>query len=109
VAFELDEAALDGQVAETPVNTKLTLNVPSEAQVFLAGNETSMTGSVREFATAKLAQGEQWPNYEVRVTLQVDGRTLTKSQSITLEGGQPQELSFQFDEPQVAELAEAAR
>ena len=57
---------------------------------------------VREFKTGKLAAGESWDNYTIRVTLDRDGETLTKEKTITLKSGESQELSFEFDAPQIA-------
>jgi uncharacterized protein (TIGR03000 family) len=89
------------QVAtETP--TKLTLNVPADAKVVLAGRETSSTGEVREFITNRLAAGTNWENYVVRVTVERDGQPITQERTITLVSGEAQNLSFDFQAEQVA-------
>ena len=76
--------------------TKLTLHVPAEAKVTLAGVATKQGGEVREFSTSKLASGQAWDNYTVHVEIVRDGKTLTQDKKITLTGGSAQELSIDF-------------
>ena len=88
--------------APEAVETVLKLVVPTDAKVTLAGNATSSAGEEREFKTNGLAAGEVWADYTVVVTVERDGQTLTKQQSIALEGGKNVELSFDFDAASVA-------
>jgi len=55
IAFNFDQP--------TEPKTVLTLHVPEDAKVSLAGSKTSMTGSTRVFATTNLASGEKWSDY----------------------------------------------
>jgi uncharacterized protein (TIGR03000 family) len=89
---------------EAPANpvTTLTVNVPENAKVYLAGTETSGTGAVRVFKTSKLKDGESWANYTVRVALDQDGQTLDMEKVVDLQAGDSQSLTFDFDAPQVA-------
>jgi uncharacterized protein (TIGR03000 family) len=103
LSFNLNGQSQNERVAETPANTKLTLRVPADARVFLAGRETQMIGEVREYATTRLVAGQLWPDYVVTVTIERDGQTLTQERRITLEGGRSQELSFEFDGETVAD------
>lgn len=103
VTFELNDD--QEQVAEQPVSTSLTLHVPADAKVYLSGNETRGNGDVRRFSTTKLASGEAWQDYVVRVEVQRDGKTLTKEENVSLKGGEARELSFSFDAPQVAQTS----
>ncbi len=110
LSFDMSDAAT---VAEQPkadegVPTKLTLNVPADAKVFLVGQETSSQGAVRTFATSRLAAGQEWNDYAVKVTLNRDGRTLSKEQKLTLVGGENRELTFNFGN-EVASTASATR
>jgi uncharacterized protein (TIGR03000 family) len=89
-----------GEVA--PAATKLTLHVPAEARVTLAGVATKQTGEVRLFSTRQLAAGQAWPNYTVHVELVRDGKTLTQDRQIALTGGTAQELSIDFGSSQLA-------
>src|SRR5262249_45556477 len=85
------------KVAEQPNRTNLTLRVPAEAKVFLAGAETRSSGAVREFSTSKLAAGQEWNDYVVRVELDRNGEKLVNEQKLTLVGGQDRELNVDFD------------
>lgn len=76
--------------------TMVTLNVPADAKVFVAGQETHSTGSVRTFTTADLASGATWSNYEVRVELERDGKTLSKSEMLRIVAGDNQTVTFDF-------------
>ena len=87
---------------ESDSETTLTLNVPENATVYLAGNATSASGATRVFTTTALPEGAKWENYEVRVTLEQDGRLLSQHKSITLNAGETQSLSFDFDASKVA-------
>ena len=84
--------------------TKLTLHVPAEAKVTLAGVATKQGGEVREFSTSKLAAGQAWDNYTVHVEVVRDGKTLTQDKKITLTGGSAQELSIDFGAAQLAQM-----
>lgn len=91
------------EVASAPaVKTKLTLNVPADAKVTLAGVTTKQTGEVRQYSTTKLAAGQVWDDYKVVVELEKDGQTLREERSLQLTGGQPQELTVNFDSNQLA-------
>jgi uncharacterized protein (TIGR03000 family) len=83
--------------------TRLTLNVPAEASVTLAGVETKQTGEVRQYTTTKLASGQIWDDYKVVVTLERDGQTLREERTLKLTGGQAQELSINFDSKLVSQ------
>jgi uncharacterized protein (TIGR03000 family) len=83
--------------------TRLTLHVPAEASVTLAGIETKQTGDVRQFTTTKLASGQVWGDYKVVVTMERDGQMLREERTIQLTGGQAQELSINFDSQQLAQ------
>ncbi|MHB0955655.1 MAG: TIGR03000 domain-containing protein [Pirellulaceae bacterium] len=84
------------------IETALTLHVPSDAKVLLAGNETRGSGPVRTFRTTKLDGGKTWAKYLVQVTVLRDGENLTKEQTITLRAGDQAELTFDFDGDKVA-------
>ncbi len=104
VDLVFDSAASDDteQVADTPVDTKLTLNVPSDAKVFLAGNLTKMSGPKRTYTTHKLSAGQDWPGYVIRVAIERNGRTIDQERTITLAAGEQHELSFDFDTDKLA-------
>ena len=79
--------------------------VAANAQVFLAGNLTKMTGLTRTYTTQKLSAGQDWSGYVVRVAIERNGRTLDQERVITLNAGQQHELSFDFDTDKLASAA----
>lgn len=103
LAFEFTPNANE-QLAEKAVETKLTLNVPAEARVFLSGHETTSTGPVREFATTKLIPGKSWADYVVVVTYEKDGQMLTQEKNVTINAGDAREVTFDFDTDKVASV-----
>jgi uncharacterized protein (TIGR03000 family) len=93
-------------VDATPVvKTKLTLRVPAEAKVTLAGVETKQSGEVRQFATSRLTSGEVWKDYKVVVEMNRDGQTVREERTIRLTGGQDQELAVDFDSTPTDQVA----
>lgn len=80
--------------------TKLSLLVPADAKVTLAGSSTSQTGEEREYRTGHLAEGQAWEGYTVRVELNGE----VQEREITLTGGESQLLSFDFNAVEEAEL-----
>jgi|694.fasta_scaffold00058_87 uncharacterized protein (TIGR03000 family) len=87
--------------SNVPVETTLTVNVPEGANVSLAGNPTKATGTQRSYQSNQLKAGEVWDKYEVQVEL--DGKI--KRQEVRLIGGDSLELSFNFDEQAVDQIA----
>lgn len=84
------------------VITVVKLNVPADAAVTLAGNPTQGRGAVRTFRTAQLRSGQQWANYTIRVTADVNGQPVTKERTINVTAGSNNELTFAFDGSAVA-------
>jgi uncharacterized protein (TIGR03000 family) len=91
-------------IASKPaVKTSLTLHVPADAKVTLAGVATKQTGEVRQFATTKLTTGQVWEDYKVVVELEKDGQVMREERVLKLTAGQPQELTVNFDSTQIAQ------
>jgi uncharacterized protein (TIGR03000 family) len=86
----------------TEVESTLTLHVPENAEVTLAGSPTRIGGATRVFRTTRLSANETWDNYTVQVSWEDHGQTLTRSKSITLVGGEARELSFGSEDTAVA-------
>ena len=99
LAFDFAPAA---ESVET-VSTTLTLNVPGDAAVYLVGKETQQTGERREFKTSRLLPGEKWEDYNIRVTVNRDGKLQSREKTITLAAGETREMDFDFSV--VAEVA----
>ena len=101
VAFNFDSAA---PVTAEAVKTRLTVNVPKDAQVSLAGTATSSKGETRSYTTTKLNSGQAWTNYTIVASIVRDGETVTKQQTIELLGGEDRQISFDFGTERVAQL-----
>lgn len=100
-AGSADEVTFDLDEAKQPVETVLTLNVPTGAKVVLGENETKTEGSSRIYRTKHLREGEAWDDYRIEVTYQGE----TKERVIRLIGGDQVELTFQFDDANSDRLA----
>jgi uncharacterized protein (TIGR03000 family) len=85
-------------VTESAVKTRLTMHVPADAKVILAGVETKQTGEVRQFATSRLSKGQSWKDYQVVVETTRDGQTLREERMLNLTGGEDQDLTVAFAE-----------
>jgi uncharacterized protein (TIGR03000 family) len=94
VSFKSAESELTIPGAPAAPKTSLTLRVPADAKVWLAGNKTASTGETRLFETTTLRGGQSWKNYEIRVTATVDGREETVSKVIDLAAGDVVELTL---------------
>jgi len=90
--------------AGNSAETSLTVHVPADAKVFLAGNPTKAGGETRVFRTDRLISGKAWDNYTIRVELERGGRTIAKEETISLTSGQSQELRFDFDGDKIASI-----
>jgi uncharacterized protein (TIGR03000 family) len=88
VDFEFD-------VTPPPV-TVLSLKVPENAEVKLAGNKTNATGGLRLFTTTTLKDGDSWKGYRIVVTTVINGQKVVKSKSIDLNAGASVDLAFDF-------------
>jgi uncharacterized protein (TIGR03000 family) len=89
-----------------PVTTALTVKVPADAKVYLAGKQTTLTGEQRKFTTTRLPLGQQWANYAIRVEVEREGQTLAKEEKISLQAGDSREVAFEFPATTVARVAE---
>jgi uncharacterized protein (TIGR03000 family) len=90
-------------VATLPtVKTSLTIHVPADAKISLAGVDTKQSGDIRQFATTRLAAGQTWDGYKVVAEMNKNGQTLHEERTIKLIGGEAQELSINFDSTNVA-------
>ena len=90
------------QLAEDDAaTTELTLRVPEDAKVTLAGTKTSTSGRVRTFATRALADGQEWDDYAVHVEVERDGQTLVEQQTLDVVGGENYDLAFDFEDESI--------
>ncbi len=95
---------VDVDFAFQPVEvvTTVKLNVPEDAKVLLAGNETTIEGTTRTFSTKQLAPGQTWDDYKVVVILERDGDMLTQERNLVVQSGETYELTFDFTDDQLA-------
>jgi len=94
-------------VAKSAAKTRLTIHVPADAKVTLAGVETKQTGEVRSFSTNRLPAGQIWDDYKVVVETEVNGQPMRQERTIKLTGGQAQDLTMTFADS--TQLAQATR
>ncbi len=87
---------------EAGTETMLTLHVPEDATVTLAGTETKQTGATRKYSTSRLSPGQTWDDYVVSVTVQQNGQSVTKEQRISLAAGENHEMRIDFTDTAVA-------
>lgn len=100
--LQTEKQQQDDSVANEEVITVVRLNVPADAKVSLAGNETSGFGAVRTFRTKQLKQGQQWEDYTVQVTADVQGQLVTKERTVNVQAGSVIELTFDFEDTVIA-------
>ncbi|MFO1063981.1 MAG: TIGR03000 domain-containing protein [Pirellulales bacterium] len=93
-AGQRDDVQFTMAGTQAALQTTVTLHVPENAEVTLAGNKTSASGATRTFRTAQLKAGERWDDYvvEVRVGSNV------KRESLRLLAGDDIQMSFNFDD-----------
>jgi uncharacterized protein (TIGR03000 family) len=96
-----EEVVFDGTESDDPIETILTLNVPTDATVVLANNETKSEGLTRVYRTKQLKTGEAWEDYKIQVT----HNGVTKEKTIRLIGGDKLEMTFSFADHQANKLA----
>jgi uncharacterized protein (TIGR03000 family) len=88
--------------------TTLTVRLPADAKLFLAGHETKATGEVREFSTTRLPNGSEWNTYAIRAVVERDGREQVREETISLKSGESREVTINFDALASDKVAETA-
>ncbi len=89
VAFNFDQPA--------ELYTAIEVNLPENAKLTLAGNESHRTGSKRVFSTRQLQEGESWESYKIVATIERDGETLVQEKTLTVVAGEFYKVNFDFD------------
>lgn len=90
------------KVAAAGVETTLTLHVPADAKVNLAGNDVVTPGETRVYKTTALGEGQVWNDYQVTVRIERDGKEIVRTQTIRLAAGDDHSLSFDFSDEKLA-------
>lgn len=82
---------------ETPIRTKVSLRVPANATIELAGNKTKSTkATLRHFETT-LKPGQTWDDYKVIVTYEQGGKKVTREHTLNVVAGKQYVLDFQSE------------
>ncbi len=77
---------------------QLTVNVSETAKVFVNGNPTTSTGTLRQFVSRDLDVNQEY-RFEVRVEDVVDGKEVSDSKTVVLAPGQGEVISFDLRSP----------
>jgi uncharacterized protein (TIGR03000 family) len=101
-AGETSELAFNVPTGQNP-ETTLTLHVPENAKVYLAGRLTKATGTTRVYRSSVLADGEEWNDYVVRVEYEIDGQLVAKEKTLTLRGGDRRDMAIDLDVERLAD------
>ena len=104
-AGQIVSLSFDLQAADA--ETTLTVHVPEDADVRLAGHGTTSTGKVRTFRTKRLANNKAWNDYKIAVSVKRDGKTITKEKTINLAAGENHSVTFAFEKSETAKIASA--
>jgi len=78
------------EIQSTAARVRVTLPNP-QARIWVDGQQTSSTGSVRMFHTPALTSGG---SYRIKVSWMEDGREVTKERTVAVSPGQTASLDF---------------
>lgn len=81
------------QYRASDTNALLTVNVPTEAKVFINGTATSSRGDLRQYISRGLRNDARY-NYEVRAEITRDGKTVSDVKTVQLGAGETANLAF---------------
>lgn len=95
VAGESKSVSFD--FAPAAITTTVAVQVPADAKITLAGEETSETGGTRVFSTNTLESGKSWKDYTVVATIVRDGKTITREHTLDVEAGKTHQITFDFE------------
>jgi uncharacterized protein (TIGR03000 family) len=71
----------------------VTVNLPSDAKLFIDDVSCPLTSDMRTFNTPALKQGQKY-FYDVRAEVARDGTTVTETQRVVIEAGQQVSVAF---------------
>ena len=72
------QESTDERTATKPIKTTLKLHVPTNAKVFLSGNESKSTGETPRVRDHEVGCRSSWDDYTVRVELEQNGQKISK-------------------------------
>ena len=71
------------------------MNVPDDAKIFVNGQPTTSTGSLRQYVSRSLKNGFNY-SYEVRAEIVRDGKPVEQVKTINVRAGETATLAFDF-------------
>jgi uncharacterized protein (TIGR03000 family) len=74
----------------------LSLDVPSNAKVYINDKLTQTEGRRRSYVSRNLVQGREY-RYRVKVVSEVNGKDVVKSRVVKMRGGESNEVAFNFN------------
>jgi uncharacterized protein (TIGR03000 family) len=74
-------------------SARVTVNLPSDARLWVDAVECPLTSSVRSFNTPALNPGQRYA-YSLKVEIVRDGRTVSETQRIVLTPGEETRVDF---------------
>ncbi len=83
---------VDQARAET-VTSKVTVNLPQGAKLFVEDQPRNLPVGVKEFQTPQLQKGVEY-TYSFRAELVKDGKTVAKTQRVMFKAGEPVNVDF---------------
>jgi uncharacterized protein (TIGR03000 family) len=86
----------------------LSVHVPAEAKVFVNDLATRSTGNDRRYLSRGLTSNREY-TYTVRAEIERDGKLLTETKVIKVQGGQASDVSFTFEDAQEAVASKPLR
>ena len=82
---------------------RLVVNVPSDAKVYLQDQLMTISGPVRRYVSPRLTPGTEYV-YQIRVEVERDGRTLSKTTTAKVRSGQNVDVKVALDSNNPSEL-----
>ena len=87
---------------------RVVVRVPADAKVYLQDQPMSLSGRVRRFVSPALRPGAEY-NYTVRVEIERDGKTLSKTTDARVRAGQRVEVAVSFDNEDPTQLVSSVQ
>ena len=84
------------------------MKVPENATVYLQDQKMSLTGKERRFLSPKLAASRKYV-YTVKVEVEKDGKTMTKTTKAKVQAGQTVEVAVDLDQDNAEQLVSNVR
>lgn len=83
---EMNAVSPAGYAASSGAPARMEINVPADAQLWLNGASTTLTGATRLFQTPPLTSGPTY-TYEVKAKWQQDGKEKEATRTVTVQPG----------------------